>query len=234
MREELFVDVKFENQIEMFEAFARSDFYQFLVRSIQFPTIELAEAMIDGRFMLDGISILKELTKDEKDFSSIFDTLSLFVKDKQNSRLLFTEMRQEYTRLFNHPTSALLPIYETTFLTRDLGAEVLFISPTALDVEQAYQEAGVRLMDESKEPADHLGIQLEFMMYLYLKKGQLIHKQEEESLLEVIRQIDEFEEKHIRKWVYDFFEKLEKLSPNSPYCSIAQFAKSGLESILDI
>lgn len=221
-------------ELDMNEAYTTSDFYQLLSLSLQLPTEELAEALIDGEFYQDALAILHELGCKAEDILHTEQKYRQLPKEfHNNSHSCFAEMRKEYNRLFSHPKIPIIGIYETTFNSDEKQDNVLlFVSPIALSTQQCYQEAGIRLINNSREPADHLCIELEFMMYLYREKGMALQKCEEHTVLTIEKQLNKFEELHLGRWVYKFFQRLHEESTIMPYHLIADIAKLGLNRVL--
>ena len=212
------------------EACAASDFFQLLSISLRLPTTELAEALLDGSYRQDGINILEELSCSKKDLLLVSEALDTLKGRKEDLTPLLIEMRREYTRLFDDPKQPALNIYETLFLhdPEDNQAAMLFMSPTALDVERCYREAGVSLVSQSAEPADHMATELEFMMYLYGKKGQALKEENNEAVEKIEQQIQQFEGMHLKKWCVEFFNGLHTESTSTSYQALAKLAKTGL------
>lgn len=215
------------------QAFSISDFYQLLSISLQVPSVEFAEALLDGRYKEDVNTILTELSCSFEDVGEVEKLLEQIEKSGNDVHQVLGNLRIEHTRLFYDPKRPALDIYETTFTkkTKDLSEKpTLFVSPEALQVEQCYKEAG--LVMTTKEPADHMVIELEFMMDLYRKKGLAIRDRDEQRIELIQGQINKFEEGHLRKWAYDFFSKLESETTNDSYHAIAKLAKVGLSQLL--
>lgn len=217
------------------KAFATSDFYQLLSLSLRLPTAELVDALLDGSYRQDGINILEELSCGEEDIVLVGEALNKSKGAKGNAAELLSEMRREYTRLFDDPKQPALNIYETLFLhnpEKDNQGVMLFMSPAALDAERCYQEAGVSLVSQSAEPADHMATELEFMMYLYGKKGKALQEQGNEELEKIEQHIQQFNEMHLKKWCLEFFNGLQIQSKIVSYQGFAQLAKVGLSRVL--
>ncbi|SDG12075.1 TorD/DmsD family molecular chaperone [Desulfosporosinus hippei] len=212
------------------EACATSDFFQLLSISLRLPTTELAEALLDGSYRQDGVNILEELSCSKKDLLLVSEALDTLKGSKEGLTPLLIEMRREYTRLFDDPKQPALNIYETLFLhnPQDSQGAMLFMSPTALDVERCYREAGVSLVRQSAEPADHMATELEFMMYLYGKKGQALKEENNEALKKIEQQIQQFEGMHLKKWCVEFFNGLNTETTSTSYQALAKLAKTGL------
>jgi len=233
---------------EVMHVLAISDFYQLLAISLRLPDHDLAQGMLDGSYGQDAVNILQELYCDEEKIAEVkklFAKLSLNAKLSSNDELSLSkdkvtsfliEMRREYTRLFDNPKNPALSIYETVFLhdpEEEKEELMLFMSPAALDAERCYKEAGVSLVKQSSEPADHMATELEFMMYLYAKKGQVLQEGNEEAFNLINKQIKEFHKLHLNKWALDFFKKLQAEAKLLPYQGIAQIGIIGLGKVLE-
>ncbi|NMA69831.1 MAG: molecular chaperone TorD family protein [Desulfitobacterium sp.] len=220
---------------EVMNVLAISDFYQLLSISLRLPDNDLAKGMLDGSYGQDAVNILEELHCNEEEIAQVKKLFEQLATDKDKVTPYLIEMRREYTRLFDDPKKPALGIYETVFLhnpEEEKEGVMLFMSPAALDAERCYKEAGVGLVKETAEPADHMATELEFMMYLYGKKGQALQKGNEEELDLLKKQINEFKELHLHKWALDFFKKLQSEAKLLPYQGIAQLGIVGLEKIL--
>lgn len=229
------MDLK-EQERMMNLAFATSDFYQLLSVSLQFPSEELAKAMSEGSYREDGISILEELSCSKVDILPVVEGFNRLSETNGTAEQLFTQMRQEYTRLVNDPKQPLIPIYESLFLyePKENGEKpMLFLNQIAADVERCYKEAGANVTNQS-EPADHMAIELEFMMFLYGNKGKMLKEQNQEGLAKINKLIQHFENRHVGKWGFPFFERLEVQAAIEPYKVLAQLANVGLRQVLHV
>ncbi|AGA70350.1 putative component of anaerobic dehydrogenase [Desulfitobacterium dichloroeliminans LMG P-21439] len=221
-----------ENKVA--KSFAISDLYQLLSLSLRLPTHELAEALLNGSYRQDSLNILEELSCSQEDRARVGEAFGRLVGPKSESTPFLIKMRREYTRLFDDPKKPALNIYETLYLhdPADKQGAMLFMSPAALDAERCYKDAGVILVNQSAEPADHLATELEFMLYLHGKKGKAMQEQNLEEIEKMEKQIQQFETLHLKKWCPSFFERLENEAKCQSYQAIALLAKIGLAPIL--
>jgi len=214
-------------------AFATSDFYQLLSVSLQWPSGELARAILDGSFREDGLSILAELGCGEKELQAARAALAGLDGEAHDVNVLLTSLRREYTRLFNHPEQPVLELYESVFLSRHNGepeVKEAFVNPVAADVERCFREAG--LVIKSREPADHLVAELEFMMYLYGNLGKARQEGQVEEADRIEGQIQAFVAQHLGKWCQAFFDRLEAQAQLPFYRAVGAVAQSGLRKVL--
>lgn len=217
---------------EMNRAFAVSDFFQLLSLSVQWPEKELAEALLNGSFHNDSVNILEEIGCQDEEIHLIENLFGKLRNQEIGYDLFLKDMMGEYTRLFNHPEQPVISIYESLFTNQSNEKIIMFLNPVALDAERCYREAGLHLTNTSKEPADHMATELEFMMYLYGSKGIALKEQNRERLGRIDERIAEFEEQHLLKWINPFFTLLEEKAEHPAYMAIAKVAKAGLKEVL--
>lgn len=94
--------------------------------------------------------------------------------DGEEAEALYHELLQDYTYLFYQASLSRVSPYESVWRTDD---QTLF-GPTTLEVRQAYREAGFEVVNESSEPDDHLGTELEFIARLF---DQAAHDVQEDA-----------------------------------------------------
>lgn len=221
---------------ELQYALAASDMYQLLAMFLHLPTDEMAGGQLDGSIAEDICAIMHELDFSSEKIDSINNGLACLKGDLQNKDKLHSEMRKEYTRLFTHPKKPQIGIYETLFLA-DIKPDnedrpSVFISPAALDAERCYKKAGLTLSKEVREPGDHMATELEFMMYLYLKKASALQENNREEIQRREEEIQEFTDIHLKKWAKDFFDKCIESSEHLAYNSFGEIGKIFMEKVL--
>ena len=223
-----------ENEIKL--AFATSDFYQLLSVSMQFPSEKFAEAVRQGSYWEDAIAILEDISCNDEDIHLVDTNIKSLRASKETPELM-TELRCEYTRLFNDPKRPQLAIYESVFSYSPEGNKqkpMLFMSPEAMDAEKCYSHAGIKVEKKFGEPADHMAAELEFMMFLYANKGKALRENNLTNLEITNHHIRKFKESHLEKWGYKFFDCLEEATTLDHYALIARLAKVGLKRVLDL
>lgn len=215
-------------------AFTISDFFQLLSISLRLPDQELAQALLEGSYGRDALYILEELFCTQEEIAPVWEELKKIASAEEEITAFLIQMRREYTRLFDDPKKPAVSIYETLFLhnpEEDKGGVMLFMSPAALDAERCYKSAGVSLVKQSAEPADHMATELEFMMYLYAKKGKALQEESTEELEILEKQIQEFMDQHLHKWCREFWSKLEGETEFAFYQALSRLGKVGLNKI---
>ncbi|MBS3975236.1 MAG: molecular chaperone TorD family protein [Syntrophomonadaceae bacterium] len=222
-------------EVDIQKAIAASDLYQILSISLWLPTEQLTAGLLDGSLAEDVCSIMGELKFSEEEIEKFKDKLNLQGKSISEEELLI-DLRQEYTRLFNHPNEPQVDIYETLFLHDPEEGEkakpALFISPAALDVERIYRKAGLLRSGEVNEPSDHMATEMEFMMYLYLQKARALQENNTEEVARREDEIQEFNEVHLKKWARDFFDLCTSSSNHTVYRTFGEMGKLFMQRVL--
>lgn len=215
-----------EQEIEHQKAVAASDMFQLLSVFMHLPKKEMATGLLDGSIAEDVTTIFRELGFKRENTRTIEDAFIKIKECGKNEEELLSELRQEYTRLFNHPKKPAIPIYEALFRYQpdkdDEARPLLFVSPAALDAERCYKKAGLKLSKAVNESGDHMGIEMEFMMYLYLQKAKAIQENDEGELARRDEEIEEFNRLHLKRWAVEFFEQCKTTSKSKVYSTVGE------------
>lgn len=214
-----------ERESEYQEALAVSDIFQVLSLFLRLPSRELSVGLLDGGISEDVTAILRELGHHHEETLVIENTLQAIQSSQVNVDTFHSQLRQEYTRLFSHPRRPQIAIYETLFrykVDEDGEYPPLFISPAALDAERCYKKAGLAMSSEVNESGDHMSIEMEFMMYLFLEKAISIREGDEQGLARRNLEIQEFTRLHLNRWGQEFFEKCKNTSQIPVYKVIGE------------
>lgn len=93
----------------------------------------------------------------------------------------------------------------------------LFLNEAALHAEQCYREAGLALSDAtSREPGDHIAIELEFMAYLHEQLAAALEAGDDAAWERWEKLRTDFLP-HLERWGVDFFEACERSSCSAVY-----------------
>lgn len=188
------------SQLHAHESWA--DLFNLLAISLRLPTEELADGVESGAF--------------KEDVQSLFGELNLFSGDIEcwegvsceGTCELKSELRRSYTELFTHPNCPQIAITESRF--RDVREKAKnpttpFLNDTALHAEECYRKAGLKLsVDVSREPADHMAMELEFLSFVHTQCAAALAGEDAEELSIWEGRLAEFRP-HIEAWAVDFF-----------------------------
>ena len=187
-----------------------ADFFRLMSMFYLNPSEELAQGIIDKSIVSDLCAIFEEVGLDPHQVSQ--EDLGEICAQNLSVNTLRTQLRQDYTTLFTHPKNPLISLYEMQF--RDLRDKndmpsTLFLNEAALHAEQCYREAGLTLSDaHSREPGDHIAIELEFMAYLHTQRATAYNEQDSAAQERWGQALVTFTP-HITNWGLDFFAACE-------------------------
>lgn len=215
-----------EQELEYQKAAAASDMFQLLALSMHLPQKDLVVGLLEGGIADDVTALFRELGFDPEDTRNLEKTFENIRSNGESKENLLSELRQEYTRLFTHPKKTVIPIYEALFryIYEEQGGArpLLFVSPAALDAERCYKKAGLKMSKAVNESGDHMGTEMEFMMYLYLQKAKAIQENDQEELARRNEEIEEFERLHLKRWAKEFFSQCKTASKSKFYSAIGE------------
>jgi TorA maturation chaperone TorD len=152
----------------------------------------------------------------------------------------FSEVRSEYTRLFDHPDMPAVQRCEGLFRFFEKhpgqrsyeGAPRRFINPAALDAERCYKKAGFKRSAALNEPADTISTELEFMHKLYEGKIEALVAGDGDAEAFADECIEEFVRIHGRKWWLAFFEAVTRESRIGFYRAVGLFGAAFMRAQL--
>lgn len=216
-----------EEQQEVQRAIATSDLYNVLSLLLQYPAGEVLDGLSDGALAADVGTIIAEAGLADERTEAASAELAEIQRALSEGRSSATDIRCEYTRLFNHPDAPAIPIYEGLFLhakNRAAGKRQVpplrAVNPEAMDAERCYRQARKKHPLEGNEPADHMATEMAFMQYLYVRKADALSRSDDAAAEVIDGQIEEFSRAHLKKWAVDFFDACVALSRNGVYRAV--------------
>lgn len=109
-----------------------------------------------------------------------------------------SEALYDYNRLFVGPGKLLAPPYEGAYR----NPEGLLMQQETLAVRWFYQKAGLAVRRKGSEPDDHLGLELEFVCYLFSRAAQSLTRDDSEGYYRYMELYEVFLKKHLIQWVF--------------------------------
>jgi TorA maturation chaperone TorD len=119
---------------------------------------------------------------------------------KQNTA---QELLIEYTRLFIGPFKTLVSPYSSLYF----GSDTLMSDETVWVVD-FYRKAGLKFDQETKEVPDHIAIETEFMYWLIHNEINALDAGDRDKSFSLWEKQQEFFDKHYKKWVPEFCERV--------------------------
>ena len=127
---------------------------------------------------------------------------------------LTEDARVDYMRLLVGVGKVLAPPWGSVYLDED---RLLFNEDT-LKVRLYYEHYGMKLKEKYKEPDDHLGLELEFIAYLF-----------ENGKTDAVR---DFVEKYVTSWIFQWNNDVQKHARTGYYRGIANMAAGGIQELM--
>lgn len=106
----------------------------------------------------------------------------------------------EFNRLFVGPQSPILPPYESVYR----HGERLVMQRSTLDVRRWYRSEGLSLAGASKEPDDHIAMELEFAAYLLAKAWEGFQQNQPGEAEAYLKNYNAFYREHLTIWLPRF------------------------------
>jgi TorA maturation chaperone TorD len=222
------------------ENFELADTYLLLATLLRLPTQELVLLLKGDAFILNLKQLVENLGFSQKERGRAKTAVQLFEACINDEEFTLSELRGEYTRLFDHPDMPTVHRYEGLFRYFEQhpgqqgyeGAPVRFINPAALDAERCYKKAGFARAASLNEPADSISAELEFMHNLYIGKLDALEAKDTEKLVFADECIEEFSRIHLGKWFMPFFDACRHESRIAFYQALGLFGGAFISHVL--
>lgn len=127
------------------------------------------------------------------------------------------ELKIEYARLFVGPYELKAPPYGSVYL----DGERRLMGESTLEVIRFYEKAGLAMDQDSKEPPDHISLELEFMYYLTYKEVEALKKFDEKRALDIREVRKDFLNRFLKPWIPSFCDKMKESTDNLYYRALA-------------
>ncbi len=127
------------------------------------------------------------------------------------------DLKVEYARLFVGPYELQAPPYGSIYLDK----ERQLMGASTFEVIMFYQQAGLAMEHDLREPPDHIAIELEFMSYLISREADFLEKADTMNAQKVQHLSTQFFKKCLSPWVFPFCQKMKEATDHSFYTSLA-------------
>jgi TorA maturation chaperone TorD len=213
---------------------ARECLYRFLGAALSDPHSVASALVLDAesqRLARDAADLLRseassqpvvlgfgELPADQLDFGPL---LVLFSREHLLAR---DDLRGEYDSVFGLVPARECPPYETEYHS---SSETFFRSQQLADVAGFYRAFGLDPSQASPERPDHIGLELEFMAFLLMKKRLATETadtdpQAAEQACVCEEALRNFFRDHLAWWVTSFATGLRRRAGSGFYAAVAQ------------
>ena len=143
-------------------------------------------------------------------------------------------LKIDYARLFVGPFTLLAPPYGSVYLE----GERRVMGASTAEVQRRYQEAGINVADDFKDPPDHIAAELEFMHFLIFKELEAIGRRDHDSVVSSLFCQKSFLEDHLGAWIMEFAGNVVEHAETGVYRNLARvtadFVKADYQVIISL
>lgn len=187
-------------------AIAKADACRVLSACVHVPSSDLVDSIGDGSLAASIRALLPWLAPEGVALERVEARLAAC--EAQTASMTLSALRQDYTRLFSHPTAPLAPLCESQFKSEQRGEEkpLLVVNRLALKLDDEYRRAGYERSNGGVVPPDHLGTELAYL-----------------ALLHDERRSDDaasFVKRHLGTWAPEVFSIVEQQSATPAYALV--------------
>lgn len=203
---------------------SRGTVFRHLADAFRDPTPELVSEYTSGALADSVASAVAWLGVDRRVFDDSLAALREAGAAEALREGILRTLKVEYARLFIGPPRPLVSPFASTRLAppSDLESPVLGIGKEARSVEASYDEAGVRVATELREPPDHIATELEFLYFLSGNESEAWRAGDDESARDWRRRQRDFVDGHVKTWALDFFDEVVAATTEPFYRAMAE------------
>lgn len=194
----------------------RGSLYDLIATAVLFPTLNLAESLLNGCFYSEVKKSVQWVNARENMYNSSLEKLKRVAENEamyQPEELLIM-MEEEYRRLFLDPCNVVISPYESYYVK--VEKELVIES-----VNKAYNSEKKYILTNHKEAPDHIYSELEFLSYLAEQEGESWKNGEVIKAKQWKIKERTFIVHHLRRFGTRFFESFEKQAELEAYQAIA-------------
>lgn len=137
---------------------------------------------------------------------------------EEDSEILCEELAVAFSALFLVPGGLISP-HESVQIP---GGSALLRGPETAAVKAYYAALGFELDAETPVEPDHIGIELEFMGHLCAHEADAWVAKDTVRAVDALHFQNDFLNRHLEKWAFDFLEKVERRAAHPFYGEIAR------------
>lgn len=203
---------------------SRGTVFRHLADAFRDPTIELVAEYTNGTLADSVTAAVAWLGVDRRVFDDPIASLGeAGVADAPREGIL-RALKVEYARLFIGPPRPLVSPFASTRLTpaSDFGGPLLGVGKEPRSVEATYEEAGVRVAAELREPPDHIATELEFLYFLARRESDSWRAGDDEAARDWRRRQSDFVDAHLKTWALDVFDEVAAATTEPLYRAMAE------------
>lgn len=198
----------------------RSNLYQLLSKSVQYPVIELAESLLEGTFYSNIEESIHWVNAKDRMYDSALEKLKKVSENKAgySPEELLKGMEEEYQRLFMTKEQALVSLFERDYIDKSKTLNIV-------SIEKAYHGVQSDVLVDYHQFPDHIATELSYLSFLGQQEGESWFQGEMEAAKNWKVKERTFIVHHLRKWGISFFVNMERTTKLEAYEGIASVGK---------
>lgn len=187
------------------------------------PTIEICKDMINGTYL----SPFEQLNKlPDLDISGLIKSLHQSIASYSSADQLFIELERVYIEMFINALEGIqTPLYHSCYLEDNASDKGLLMGDSAVEMLNRYEDAGLTISEDIKEPPDHISLELEYLYFLM----SVTEAAEEESFQS---EINEYISDFMLPWINIFLERIQSNKEKLIYPQLTSILVAVLENTL--
>ena len=187
------------------------------------PTLDICREVLDGSY-LSPFEQLNQLPG--IDISEFIEGLRQSFSNYSSADQLFLELEGTYVRMFVNALDGIqTPLYHSCYLGDTTSNKGLLMGASATEMIMRYEEAGLAISEDIKEPPDHISLELE---YLYFLQSGLESVEEEAFQTEITEYVSDF----MLPWTITFLERVKSIHNELLYPQMTSILVAVLEHII--
>jgi putative dimethyl sulfoxide reductase chaperone len=188
------------------------------------PTIEICRDMLNGTY-LNPFEQLNKLPGIE--IFAFIEALNQSFSNYSNADQLFVELEGVYVRMFINSLDGIqTPLYHSCYLGETASPKGLLMGASAIEMANRYEEAGLSISEDIKEPPDHIALELE---YLYFLQSGLESGEEKLFQAEIYEYVSDF----MLPWTTTFLERVRSIHSELLYPQMTSILVAVLEHLIE-
>lgn len=132
------------------------------------------------------------------------------------------QARIEHSRLFVGPFSLPAPPFGSVYLE----SEGRVMGPSTMDARRMYQEMGMDLAEDFRNPPDHAVAEFEFMAWLVYQELEAEAREDAEAAARAREARAVFAARHVGAWFGEFLTRVEQNTDHPFYASLAPLGRA--------
>ncbi|MBT4287603.1 MAG: molecular chaperone TorD family protein [Deltaproteobacteria bacterium] len=186
------------------------------------PTVDICRDMVNKTYL----SPFEQLNKlPGIDISGFIVALNQSFSNYSSADQLFYELEGIYVRTFINALDGIqTPLYHSCYLAETTSNKGLLMGASAIEMVKRYEEAGLSISEDIKEPPDHISLELE---YLYFLQNGLESSEGKAFQTEINEYVSDF----MLPWIIVFLDRIKSSNSELIFLQMTSILVAVLKNI---